>query len=425
MQKITNSSQESSGLSVAIPLSKAQVSKNLLSWLAALSPVLFVLVIGFFVFKQAIITSIESTPHPELVYVILGAFFIGVIFTCITLARYTLEINFLSRWNDAPFNERKPLLLNSKINSYLLPIYHVLLGIRPMAAEAQQAVLEQEIATINERLHDRLAFPNFLAGALVGLGLVGTFIGLLGTLEDLGKLFAGLAQSGGGDTNPTELFADMVRRLQGPMHGMGTAFIASLYGLLGSLVLGLQILVVGKVGHDLSNQMHTLIRGNDAALLVDSADGHVVSTVKIVKRAAFQVLHAIQAAQSKQSMHWDELAIQMRLHQERSLKDTQLLRREILSVTESSKALTQAVRESIQADDRYRKSVPRTSYWQDAWIKVQAYLQRSDTDQALSELLRVSRMQSNLLIDISSTLSHIDQRLSAHLNAHLTDETRD
>ena len=85
-------------------------------------------------------------------------------------------------------------------------------------------------------------------------------MGLLGTLEDLGKLFGALVQTSNANANPVDIFSDMVRRLQDPMRGMGTAFVASLYGLLGSLVLGLQILAVGKIGHALINQVHMLVR---------------------------------------------------------------------------------------------------------------------------------------------------------------------
>jgi len=399
-----------------------QIIKNLVMWAIVLSPAILVSTAGLFVFKQAILTSISSSSHPELVYLILGSFCVGIILTTITLARYTVEGNFLSCWNETPQNVDKQLLLNSKPDLYFTPIYNILLGIRPLAAGKHQAVLEQEIAIINERLQGRLTLPNFIAGALVGLGLVGTFIGLLGTLEDLGQLFAGLAQSGNGNINPTDLFADMVRRLQDPMRGMGTAFIASLYGLMGSLVLGLQILLVSKVGHALNAQMHALIRHSDAGLPVGGvvAIQENAALVKIDGPAVLQILQAAQAAQAEQSKLWEALTIQMRLQQERSQDETQFLRRDIVSVMESTKALSQSVRESIEADDRYRKSVPRTSYWQDAWVKVQAYLQRSNVDQTLAELSRVNRMQSQALLDISSALNRIDQRLSTHLQAQLT-----
>jgi LysM repeat protein len=43
----------------------------------------------------------------------------------------------------------------------------------------------------------------------------------------------------------------MIVKLQGPMQGMGTAFVASLYGLLGSLVIGLTVSSVKSAGERL------------------------------------------------------------------------------------------------------------------------------------------------------------------------------
>jgi hypothetical protein len=102
--------------------------------------------------------------------------------------------------------------------------------------------------------------PNFIAGSLVGLGLVGTFVGLLGTLEDLGAVFGSLGGAGDSGANPTAVFADMVQKLQDPMRGMGTAFVTSLYGLLGSLVVGLCALTVGKTGNTVIKDLYAAER---------------------------------------------------------------------------------------------------------------------------------------------------------------------
>lgn len=389
-------------------------------WIAALSPVLVVVISAVVLFRAAVVSSIASTPHPELVYAILGTFFIGVLLTCVTLTRYTFEGNLMARWAITPNEARSKLLVRGNMNTYLLPIYQILLGERALPAGSHQATLEQEITAINERLSDRLTLPNYLSGALVGLGLIGTFVGLLGTLEDLGKLFASLVNTGDSNMSPTEIFADMVRRLQDPMRGMGTAFVASLYGLLGSLVLGLNILAIGKVGHGLSTQMHALIRRNDAMdHAAESALQTGQATVNLDTEAAFKILHAAQSAQAEQAKRWQALSASMQDQQAQNIQETQLLRREMLSVIDASKRVTQAIYEGIRADERYRTSVPRTSYWQDAWVKVQAYLQRANTDQVLAELSHNARVQSQTLVDISLALHRIDDHLRTHLAAQL------
>lgn len=376
-------------------------------WLVALSPVLVVVISGLVLFRAAIIRSIASTPHPELVYAILGTFLVGVVLTCITLLRYTFEGNLMARWAKAHDVARRKLLSKGNRTTYLLPVYQILLGDRALSVTTRQATLEQEMNAINERLTDRLTLPHYLSGALVGLGLVGTFVGLLGTLEDLGKLFATLVNTGDSGMNPTEVFADMVRRLQDPMRGMGTAFVASLYGLLGSLILGLNILAIGKIGHGLSTQMHAMVRNNDA-----TSRGHAIPTLTDLPQGGTNMEMVLQ--------NWQDLATSIQKQQAQNIQDTQLLRREMLTVIDASKRVTQAIYEGIRADERYRTSVPRTSYWQDAWVKVQAYLQRSNTDQALVELSRNVRIQSQTLVDISLALHRIDDHLRTHLVSQLT-----
>jgi LysM repeat protein len=96
-----------------------------------------------------------------------------------------------------------------------------------------------------------------LSGSLVGLGLVGTFIGLLQTLHELSGVFAALGGGSGSDSGA--MFSTMIVKLQGPMQGMGTAFVASLYGLLGSLVIGLTVSSVKSAGERLFRDVREFV----------------------------------------------------------------------------------------------------------------------------------------------------------------------
>ena len=326
-----------------------------------------------------------------------------------------------------------------------------MLGGRRVDANTRQAVIEQEIAAVNERFNDRLSLPNYLAGALVGLGLVGTFVGLLGTLEDLGKLFGALVDTGSVSANPAEVFADMVRRLQDPMRGMGTAFVASLYGLLGSLVLGLQILAVGKIGHSLINQLHVLVRKDEMsvaekesahrktfpAIWIENASAKEVNAIHELKelmhaqivqqqqdmdRFRSEVLGVIQSGQTltekivseisnaskevagQHAKSMKDLSTLLRSHLEHNHQETQILRKEVFNVAANCQSVLDAVRDSVAADEKFRKTVPRTTYWQEAWQQVQAYLKRSKTDETLSELSQITKRQTRLLNDIHAQM---------------------
>ncbi len=352
-------------------------------WAGALLPVGLVLILGWVFFRKAIIQSIATTPHPELIYIILGTFFTGVALSTVTLYRYSAEGNLMFLWLHTAEKNRYQLITQLKWRTYFMPIYQIFLGHRSIHEKSQQAIIEQEIDVIQERLSDRLALPQYLSGALIGLGLVGTFIGLLGTLEDLGKLFGALVQTSNVDVNPAEIFTDMVRRLQDPMRGMGTAFVASLYGLLGSLLLGMQILAVEKVGHSLTNQLHTLVRQAQAVLeqkIPSIGQQHAVDQEFHV-RALHQIVETARAAQIEQARRWRELNALVHRQQEVNHEETKALRLEIFGISESNRILSLSLREGLLNSD-------------------------------LAALTQQSIAQQETLTEIAKTLQNIEQRLT-------------
>jgi len=80
---------------------------------------------------------------------------------------------------------------------------------------------------------------NFIAGILVMLGLLGTFLGLLATIDSVGEALNSMS-SIGGDSGEigTEEMASFIGSLAAPLDGMGLAFSSSLFGLSGSLLIG-------------------------------------------------------------------------------------------------------------------------------------------------------------------------------------------
>ncbi len=88
---------------------------------------------------------------------------------------------------------------------------------------------------IRSRLDESREISRYMIGLLIFLGLLGTFWGLLGTIEAVGQVILGLDV---GQRNFTEVFAELKGGLLKPLAGMGTAFSSSLFGLGGSLVLG-------------------------------------------------------------------------------------------------------------------------------------------------------------------------------------------
>ncbi len=115
----------------------------------------------------------------------------------------------------------------------------------------QSAAMEPEIEALERYFEQRQELSQFLVGLMVGLGLLGTFIGLLETLIATGDLISSIAKSVGGTGGDTAggmeaQFANIVGGLQKPLAAMGTAFSASMFGLIGSIMLGFQLVVVRK-----------------------------------------------------------------------------------------------------------------------------------------------------------------------------------
>src|SRR6202007_1068606 len=92
------------------------------------------------------------------------------------------------------------------------------------------------------------------------LGLLGTFWGLLETVGSIGRVISSLDASG----DSGRVFDDLKTGLSAPLAGMGIAFLSSLFGLAGSLVLGFLDLQASQAQNrfytDLEDWLSTTVR---------------------------------------------------------------------------------------------------------------------------------------------------------------------
>jgi len=92
---------------------------------------------------------------------------------------------------------------------------------------------------LGARIRLKRADVGFNAGILVMLGLLGTFLGLLKTIDAVGEALAGMSNLGGdGGEITAETMSTFISSLSAPLQGMGLAFSSSLFGLSGSLLIG-------------------------------------------------------------------------------------------------------------------------------------------------------------------------------------------
>jgi len=123
-----------------------------------------------------------------------------------------------------------------------------------MSAMTMRSVLDG----VRVRLDESRDISRYLAGLLVFLGLLGTFWGLLDTIAGVVKVIGGLSPGDLGEQEKSatvESFAALIRGLEGPLDGMGTAFSSSLFGLAGSLVVGFLDLQAGHAQNRFFNDM--------------------------------------------------------------------------------------------------------------------------------------------------------------------------
>jgi biopolymer transport protein ExbB/TolQ len=111
---------------------------------------------------------------------------------------------------------------------------------------------------IQSRIEESHEISRYLIGLLVFLGLLGTFWGLLETINAVGATIADLS---GSSADPVAMFEQLQQGLARPLSGMGTAFSSSLFGLAGSLVLGFLELQAGQAHNRFLNELEEWLSG--------------------------------------------------------------------------------------------------------------------------------------------------------------------
>ena len=106
---------------------------------------------------------------------------------------------------------------------------------------------KDSIAKVIEKLDSERELLKYIISLLIFLGLIGTFWGLLKTIDSVGLTIRNLSID---EANIVANFMNLKNGLNEPLSGMGTAFSSSLFGLTGSLCLGLIDLLTGRAQND-------------------------------------------------------------------------------------------------------------------------------------------------------------------------------
>ncbi|MEO1015060.1 MAG: hypothetical protein AAFX08_07715 [Pseudomonadota bacterium] len=155
-----------------------------------------------------------------------------------------------------------------------------------LSPETTRTILD----SVGSRMDEGREMGRYIGNLLVFLGLLGTFWGLLETVNAVAATISGLATDGAAE----DAVAQLIRNLQEPLGGMGTAFSSSLFGLGGSLIVGFLDLQAGQAQNRFYSDLEDWLAGKtetargrsgDSASYADIADGDMAGAVGSLEAA--------------------------------------------------------------------------------------------------------------------------------------------
>ncbi len=157
-----------------------------------------------------------------------------------------------------------------------------------LSPESTRAILD----SIGTRMDEGRETGRYIINLLVFLGLLGTFWGLLETVNAVAATISGLATTGGA---AEDAVTQLITNLKEPLSGMGTAFSSSLFGLGGSLVVGFLDLEAGKAQNRYYSNLEDWLAGmtetvrasgkGGASLSGAAAEGNLLSAIEALEAA--------------------------------------------------------------------------------------------------------------------------------------------
>ncbi len=222
----------------------------------------FVLLLtGSAVFFDAIQMTITRNPHPQINYTIFIIILFGgclILINARQLVKEARTVVDFSRAIHAKIDLDALQEIASKYAGAVACLFQMVASSSGRSISHQEQVaIENELTNARAGLQRRNALPQYLTGLLVGMGLLGTFIGLLATLNDISTLISSFAEIDMKTASPLVVFRTMIERMKAPMQSMGIAFSASMFGLLGSIILGLMMVGIRRLQGDIFSLLHS------------------------------------------------------------------------------------------------------------------------------------------------------------------------
>ncbi len=213
---------------------------------------IFILLVGFLIAIVAKDLTTAFWNNPALNGLIVGVLLCGILRAIGQVLRLYPEIRWVNAFRIADPGlaiEHRPVLL-----APMATMLRDRTGQLSLSATSMRSIMD----SIGGRLDESRETGRYLVGLLVFLGLLGTFWGLLETIQSVGKAINTLDTRQG---DSVLVFEELKNGLAAPLKGMGTAFSASLLGLAGSLVLGFLELQAGHAHNRFYNELEEWLSG--------------------------------------------------------------------------------------------------------------------------------------------------------------------
>ena len=206
-----------------------------------------------FVIVIIIITALFFEPlklaflaNPAINGLIIGVLLVGTVYVFRQVFILNPEIKWIKSY------KKNSLLPSEQRPPRLLAPMATMLGDNNFKKNLSTLSMRSLLDGISSRLDESREISRYVTGLLIFLGLLGTFWGLLETINSIGNTISTLKIEG---ENFTNQFNMLKSGLEAPLKGMGTAFSSSLFGLTGSLILGFLDLQAGQAQNRFYNEL--------------------------------------------------------------------------------------------------------------------------------------------------------------------------
>ena len=252
--------QETSSKVRALVADKA----TLLPWLGTLGVLIFYVGINLWLY-ESVARLIKGAANPFFAILILLATLVGQTLTVVQTWRLMRESSYLRHLRThlrqharQPQEEQEEALqeelsFNKKLQH--LAVWRLFSQLQQRGSRVQgydQPLLRMHLRAFEDEVQRRAVLAQYIANTLIGLGLFGTFLGLIVTLKEVASLIGLFSMAGTGDSS--DMMSQFFQKMSGPLGGMGEAFVASLLGLGGSIVNNIQLLAFKRLQKHLTYQ---------------------------------------------------------------------------------------------------------------------------------------------------------------------------